>query len=373
MKNYDLVIIGSGPAGILAAKIAVAKKMSVLIIEKGKDLIHRKDIVSGWFGHALFSFDRLELVDSKLNSSFYVRESLRLLEKIIGNSFETIKSNGVKYCIFPLDSGKKVATYFLNLISTDVDMLFNSEVESIVGDSEGFIVKTTKKEFGCKRCLIATGKYSIDWIKYISSALKLETLSMPIKVGVRVELPNTKIKDISFICESVKANCDCNVICNDTHFDSFVGEWEESDILSAGNCNIPEKKSGKVNFMVGLQTEAVDDVIRTVKIANVLSNDKLKIERVSEYMEGKSVLEHLSIFDSLYDTFYCLDGAFPAFINSAIMYVPEVSFQGILKVDEKMKTAIPNLYAAGECTTKVSTTLGAIASGIIAAKTMLKE
>ena len=79
MKHYDVIIIGSGPAGIFAA-IELLKQSGdakILIIEKGKDLQHRicpmktKNIscmtcpecalLSGWGGAGAFSDGKLTL------------------------------------------------------------------------------------------------------------------------------------------------------------------------------------------------------------------------------------------------------------------------------------------------------------------------
>ena len=43
MKNYDVIIVGAGPAGIFAALeiVAAKKKAKVLLIEKGRDIDDR--------------------------------------------------------------------------------------------------------------------------------------------------------------------------------------------------------------------------------------------------------------------------------------------------------------------------------------------
>ena len=44
MKTYDVIVVGSGPAGIFAALELVENNPSlrVLILEKGRDVAHRK-------------------------------------------------------------------------------------------------------------------------------------------------------------------------------------------------------------------------------------------------------------------------------------------------------------------------------------------
>ena len=43
MKNYDVIIVGAGPAGIFAALEIVSskKKAKILLIEKGRDIEDR--------------------------------------------------------------------------------------------------------------------------------------------------------------------------------------------------------------------------------------------------------------------------------------------------------------------------------------------
>ena len=79
MDNYDVIIVGAGPAGIFAAleMIERAPSATILIVEKGKDLGERScpmstrgvscaacpecSIVSGWGGAGAFSDGKLNL------------------------------------------------------------------------------------------------------------------------------------------------------------------------------------------------------------------------------------------------------------------------------------------------------------------------
>jgi uncharacterized FAD-dependent dehydrogenase len=84
-------------------------------------------------------------------------------------------------------------------------------------------------------------------------------------------------------------------------------------------------------------------------------------------------MEHLKIFKKFKNTFQFLETIFPLIIEYGIIYSPEVKFKGILPVDDEMKTIIKNLYSVGECTNKVGSLIGALASGIIAGRTIIKE
>jgi uncharacterized FAD-dependent dehydrogenase len=122
-----------------------------------------------------------------------------------------------------------------------------------------------------------------------------------------------------------------------------------------------------------VSAEKSQEAIKDVQIVNVLTNDKIKKERVEDYMEGKSVLEHINAFKDLKEAFEAIEDIVPSFISYATMYVPEVRFRGVFPVDSFMKSNVSGLYGAGECTCRVSNLIGAMASGLIAARTMLKE
>ncbi len=78
VQDYDVIIIGSGPAGIFTALELSDKGLSTLIVEKGRDITKRScpissgkskkcvhcqpcDIVCGWGGAGAFSDGKLTL------------------------------------------------------------------------------------------------------------------------------------------------------------------------------------------------------------------------------------------------------------------------------------------------------------------------
>ena len=357
MKKYDIIIIGSGPAGVMSAFSAVNKGMSVLLIEKGKSLPKRKDLVSGWFGQALFKMNYLDLDDELLNNPESLNEVFNLIKYVYPKKISFTKD----MCEFPKSLGAYLASFFYKYLSEKIDIMFNTEALKIE-KNETFIIHTTKNKFKSTRCIVATGKNSIDWLNYVCSCFEIKTLTCSMKVGVRVEVPTFRVKN------SLIENTELKELVEDTREDSFIGEWEESNILSAFGYNLPDKKTAKTSFMLG--TEVSSSMIKDIQIINVLSNDKIKIERVEDYMKGKSVLKHISSFNGLKKSFEELDKHLPLFINYATMYVPEVKLKGSFPVLSNMKTEIEGLYGVGECTSRVCTLIGAMASGLIAIKTI---
>lgn len=373
MKIFDLIIIGSGPAGTAAAKVTSSKGMSVLLIERGKDLNRRRDLTCGWFGHGLYAMNRLELEDPILKNPKAIKEAFKIVQNVSLERPTVFKAKGAKegkYCILPDGFGRELATYFFNAVSRNGTIAFNTDAEKITQDGNIFYVKTNRGTYAGSRCLIATGKNSLEWLENICIQFNIEPVKQQIRIGVRVEVPTFRMRKIISDTGDIKVECgEANT--EDARMNAFVGEWEDSSLLSAfGHC-MPGKKSERTNFMVGINSD--EGGIRDVKIANVLSNDKIRPERISEYIEGKSVLEHIYTFRMLKEAFQNLEKVFPAFTSYAIMYAPEVRLRGILDVDPRMKTQVPGLYGAGECTSRVSSIIGALASGLIVGRTILKE
>lgn len=337
MKIYDVIIIGAGPAGVIAA-LNIPKKKSILILEKGKNLEHRRNIISGWFGSGMYISEDLYFPVGKESG------------KIKGIFCDSINVRKSKKIIFPSNIGFLLAKYLFSSLSKNINVVFNTEVISINKNDENFTVNSSGKKFIGKKCILATGKYSAEWLK----SLNIKCLENPIKIGMRVEIP---IQNCNLDIENVY----------DIKTNLFIGGIE-TNVLSTITYNVPFQKSRKMSFLIGVETTDLENALRVAKIINVLSNDKIRIEKMSEHME-KSGLSHLDFYKEIYKILQILSKKIPLFTNYATIYSPEILFQGILEVDKFMKTNVKDLYGAGECVSGINNIIDAMISGITVSKT----
>jgi hypothetical protein len=89
--DYDVIIIGAGPAGIFASMILANKGVNkVLLIEQGKDIDKRdrrsgRDLLCGWGGAGAYSDGKLSLsteVGGFLNELIPAQELEVLLKEV---------------------------------------------------------------------------------------------------------------------------------------------------------------------------------------------------------------------------------------------------------------------------------------------------
>lgn len=237
-SNYDVIIIGAGPAGIFTALelITNGKDLDILIIEKGLSLKERVcpmkaknircikckhcAIVSGWGGAGAFSDGKLTLsseigghmpeyigTDSLLEriekaDQLYLHFGAR--EKIFGVEEERAEEiadqailAGLKFIPAHLRHlGTGYSMIVLQgmmdyLISEGVEVALSTRVVELI--PENGKIKGIKLEDGTylesRYVTVAPGRENAEWLSKEAERLGLDMSINPVDIGVRVELP----------------------------------------------------------------------------------------------------------------------------------------------------------------------------------------
>jgi uncharacterized FAD-dependent dehydrogenase len=234
MKNYDVIIIGGGPAGIFAAlELCQATGLKILLIEKGKDISGRRcpvrdtggaciacqpcNLVCGLGGAGAFSDGKLVLsseVGGHLDD-YLGKDSTAKLIKYVDDLYVKF---GASEKVFGSDGavdeiGRRASLVGLRLIPTPVRHMGTENCYSVLKSMQDYLapklelklssmaseiivdqgavkgVKTEDgEEYACKYLVLAPGREGADWLSREADRLRLTMNINPVDIGVRVEV-----------------------------------------------------------------------------------------------------------------------------------------------------------------------------------------
>lgn len=175
MKKYDLIVIGAGAAGLMAAVEAGKRGRKTLLIE-ANDKIGEKIRISGG-GRCNFTNIDIDSKNYISNNPHFVKSALA---KYTQHDFiNLIKSYNIGYHektlgqLFCNISSKQIIDMFLNECQKyNVQIILRSSIE-FVSKSEDFYVKTVNDDYYSTSLIVATGGLSIPKIGASDFAYKI--------------------------------------------------------------------------------------------------------------------------------------------------------------------------------------------------------
>ncbi|MDF9407043.1 NAD(P)/FAD-dependent oxidoreductase [Pelotomaculum isophthalicicum JI] len=254
VKQYDIIIVGAGPAGIFAALELVKAKagLKILIVEKGREIEKRVCVarernaacfkcqpcstVCGWGGAGAFS-------DGKLTLSTEVGGNLGLYtgEKNLADLIDYIDREylhfGAPEQVFGMEHEEEIqemqrravlselkllpvrirhmgtgrTSEILQrmqefLVARGVDVLTSCQVEEVLVKDQVAqgIVTQEGKVYHANCVILAPGREGADWLKRVAQQLGLKMSVNPVDIGVRVELPAAVMEHLTRIFYEVK-------------------------------------------------------------------------------------------------------------------------------------------------------------------------
>ena len=439
--DYRVIIVGCGPAGIFTALTLVENGIDgVVLLDQGNDLEKRergavRDVLCGWGGAGAFS-------DGKLNISTevggYLSEFLdkNALTELLHNTDGVFVKYGAPNRIFGdsamsveeivdqaraadlefiptvirhigTENCKRILNNMRKALDGKVEVRTCSQVQSLLEDEGKIIgVKLASGEvINSDFVVAAPGRVGAHWMKGEADALRLTTMTSPVDIGVRVELPATILKRITDITYEPK------LIFYSKTFDDKVRTFcmnpygevviEESEgITTVNGHSYAKRKSDNSNFAILVSstfTEPFRDPIAygryIARLANLLGGGAI-IQRLGDLLAGRRStrerIEHCvtrpTLLDatpgdlsfvfpyrhlqSIIEMLQALDKLSPGvFSRHTLLYGVEVKFySNRIEVSPEMETRVKNLFAIGDGAGITRGLLQAAASGVLAGR-----
>jgi len=458
MKKYDVIIIGSGPAGIFTALelLKSERSLKILIIEKGRDITQRRcpskerkvscttcrecHLLSGWGGAGAFSDGKLSL--SPDVGGFLARYMDRkMVQSMIDHVDSIYLDYGAPHEVFGDDPAKiqdierlasknnlslipskvrhigtdrclKVLRKMKDDISKRVDIIFRSEADQILTDENGYTGVKLKdgKSFASDFLVLAPGREGSKWLEDEAKRLKLTQLKNPVDVGVRVELPASVLEPLTgityepkLVFYSKKFDDRVRTFCVNP-YGEVVKEYLKG-IWTVNGHSFADRRTNNTNFALLVSTyftEPFDEPISygryIAQLANFIGKGVI-VQRLGDLHAGRrSTPERIAkgivrpslsdatpgdlsfalpyrYLSNILEMLEALDKIAPG-VNSrhTLLYGVEVKFYSMqLKLSNSLETEIGNVFAAGDGPGVSRGLIQASASGVIAAREILRR
>ncbi|VVB95367.1 Ferredoxin--NADP reductase [uncultured archaeon] len=456
-KEYDVIIVGSGPAGMFAAD-ELAGKMDVLIIDMGRDIDKREckmkrmgvcthcdpcDIMCGVGGAGTYSDGTLNLrpdiggdLAEQTGDTEYAWQLVDHVDKVFvrygapeqlyipkGDEVEQLKRRaaavGARFIEIiqrhmGSDNAPKVIGNFENdLKERGIEFLLDTKVDDLIieDDTCKGVVLHDGTELRSRFTIIAPGRVGATWIDEVVKKHKIGAKYAPIDVGVRVEVPAivmdpiTKInRDPKFHIQTKTYDDFVRTFCTNEH--GFVVKEEYEGFIATNGHSMKNMESENTNFAFIVRVELTEPIENTVrygrsiaKLATTIGGGKPVLQRMGDLRRGRRTTEarlkknvvintlkdvtpgdismalpHRIVTD-IREGLEVLNEIIPGVASdSTLLYAPEVKFYSMqVLVDRNMESNVKNLFAAGDGAGLSRDIVNAAATGVIAARGILKK
>ncbi len=348
MKNFDVIIIGAGPAGIFTALELADTGADILLVEKGRDIadrialnrdrtapaaLRRQNIVCGFGGAGAFSDGKLTLtteygghLDDYMNKGALAR-LISYVDSVycrFGGAERTVYGDEHKEELH--DFKRRAAAADLAFIparirhlGTDVNgeillrmresfpknvtVLSDCAVEDILSqDGEALGIRTEKGTFRGRYLVAAPGREGAEWFLKEMEKIGLPTASNAVDIGVRVESPAEIYEPITDICYESKLvyyskSFDDRVrtFCMNPY--GFVVTENNGGLMTVNGHSFAHKKSENTNFAILVSkqfTKPFKEPIAYGKyiatLANMLGGGPI-VQRLGDLRDGRRTTE----------------------------------------------------------------------------------
>lgn len=162
-KIYDVIVIGGGPAGIMAAISAAKEKKKVLLIEKLSKIAAKLKATGGGKCNLTNTLSTEDFMEKFGKNGRFMSHALEaftaddLRDFFASIKVETIARDGFR--VFPLEHSSGIILKALNdeLERLKVEIKCSVEIQTIQKKDEIFIINSKTETFKSKNIILATG------------------------------------------------------------------------------------------------------------------------------------------------------------------------------------------------------------------------
>ena len=312
------------------------------------------------------------------------------------------------------ERNKKILAGQARWLEENLDLKCNIKVKNIeiaANSEEGYVLETNQGDYKCQYLVAAPGRSGAEWFSGQCKKLKLDLINNQVDIGVRVEVPAAVFRDITDAMYEAKLQYRTKqykdlvrTFCMNPY--GYVVTENTDGIITVNGHSYTDPKMGSdnTNFAILVSNKFTSPFKepyqygkRIATLSNLLGGGVI-VQRFGDLIDGRRTNEHrleqsfikptleatpgdLSLvlpkrhLDNIIEMIYTLDKIAPGTANhDTLLYGVEVKFYSSrLNLTSELETPLKNMFAIGDGAGITRGLSQAGASGVIAARSILKR